>query len=81
MILLSMGTTMSFPSTENRFWPRNVLWRNFSKASTLVSVWRSRFALSPSILLLKRPDSTDSRSQNLSSGSWTCPKSYPVVSQ
>ena len=35
--------------------------------------------LSPSIS--KRPDSTDSRSQNLSSGSWTCPKSYPVVSQ
>ena len=29
----------------------------------------------PSIVLSKRPDSTDSRSQNLSSGSWTCPKS------
>ena len=69
MILLSIGTTMSLPSTEKRFWPRKVLCKNFSKASTLVRRCSSRLASSPSIRLAKRPDSTDSRSQNLSTGS------------
>ena len=34
----SMGTSMSTPSMENLNFPGNILWRNFSNASTLMSV-------------------------------------------
>ncbi len=74
----SIGTSMSVPSSENRFWPRYARWRNCSSPSTSQIRRRSAFFSSGPSSGKCALASTWSHSQSTLTWSSRCSNSYPI---